>query len=206
MTEFLTAKYAEYTQVNGEYVNLKNRPLYVVLEGQGTLVDWAVKRVRGDMNAQSLKKVKELITHYQPDVLALEDVLAEGSRRAERIRELCKQVVILARTHGVKVKTISRNHVIQALVPTGQLSKQAVAEIMAQKFPVELGPILPAKRELWMSENSNMAIFDAAALAVVFRFIGTRRQAKKPAILSPSSRLSTVAGRPGRPGRIRPPA
>ena len=39
MTEFLTAKYAEYTPVNGKYVNLKNRPLYVNLKNRPLYVN-----------------------------------------------------------------------------------------------------------------------------------------------------------------------
>jgi Holliday junction resolvasome RuvABC endonuclease subunit len=135
-----------------------------------------------DKNTQSLRKVAELIVRYKPAVLVLEDVSVIGSRRVERVRELCRQVVALAQTHRIKVKLISRAHVVKALVPSGQATKQAIAEIIAQKFPVELGSILPAKRKLWMSENSNMSIFDAAALALVFSLKNLRRPAKKPAI------------------------
>lgn len=55
---------------------------FAVLEGKNTLVDWGVKTVQGNKNVQSLAKVKELITHYQPGVLVLQDTSTKSSRRS----------------------------------------------------------------------------------------------------------------------------
>jgi len=44
-----------------------------------------------------------------------------------------------------------------------------VSEIVAKRFPDELGAKLPPKRKAWMKEHYQMGIFDAVALAVVFR-------------------------------------
>jgi hypothetical protein len=49
-------------------------------------------------------------------------------------------------------------------------TKQEMAEKLAKDFPDELASRLPPKRKLWKSEDSRMDIFDAIALAVVFRF------------------------------------
>src|ERR1017187_5916330 len=86
---------------------------FAVLEGQETLVDWGVKPVEGDKNAQSLAKVKKLIAHYQPGTLVLEDASAKNSRRSSRIRTLTRQIVKMATTLKVSTKLFSRDHVMK---------------------------------------------------------------------------------------------
>ena len=44
-----------------------------------------------------------------------------------------------------------------------------MAEMIAMQFPDELASRLPPKRKPWKSEDARMDIFDAVALAVVFR-------------------------------------
>ncbi|MCX6925726.1 MAG: hypothetical protein NT154_21315, partial [Verrucomicrobia bacterium] len=48
-------------------------------------------------------------------------------------------------------------------------TKHALAEIIAQRFPEELGFRVPPKRRPWMSEDFRMDIFDAVALALMVR-------------------------------------
>ena len=46
-------------------------------------------------------------------------------------------------------------------------TKYALAEIIVERFPEELGFRLPPKRRPWMSEDSRMDIFNAVALALM---------------------------------------
>jgi Holliday junction resolvasome RuvABC endonuclease subunit len=142
---------------------------FAVLEGQESLVDWGVKTVNTDKNSQSLTKVKEMITHYQPGALVLEDASAKGSRRSPRIRKLSRQIIKMAATRKVSVKLFSRDQVMKTFITDGQGTKHALAEIIAKRFPEELGSRLPPKRKPWMSEDSRMNIFDAVALVLILR-------------------------------------
>lgn len=142
---------------------------FAVLEGQDTLVDWGVKRVKRNKNVQSLAKAEELIVHYQPGVLALEDVAARNSRRSTRIRKLGQQIIKMAESHKVIAKSFSRGQVMQTFITDGQGTKHALAQVLAERFPAELGSRLPPKRQPWMSEDSRMNIFDAVALAITIR-------------------------------------
>lgn len=120
---------------------------FAVLEGQETLVDWGVKSVKGDKNAQSLKKVAELVVHYQPGVLVLENASAKGSRRSSRIRTLVRQIIQMAATRNVRTKLFARDRVMKTFIADGDRTKQALAEIMAQRFSEQLGqPRLFAER------------------------------------------------------------
>jgi Holliday junction resolvasome RuvABC endonuclease subunit len=140
---------------------------FAVLEGEVSLVDWGVKTVNSDKNKQSLAKVEKLIAHYQPGVLVLEDASAKKSRRSPRIRKLCQQIIKMAVTCKVSVALFSRDQVMKTFIADGQGTKHALAEILAKRFPEELGSRLPPKRKPWTSEDSRMGIFDAVALALM---------------------------------------
>ena len=150
---------------------------FAVLEGADTIMEAAYKTVKGDKNAQALKKVEALIAHYQPGVVILEDTSAEGSRRWPRIRTLCKQIHKCAVARKVGVKLYSREQVMKAFLPDGQGTRHALAEIIANRFPEQLGPQLPPKRKFYMNEDPRMVIFDAVALAMIFRLKRMKRKA-----------------------------
>src|ERR1017187_2726613 len=130
---------------------------FAVLEGQETLVDWGVKTVKGDKNVQSLAKVGKLIAHYQPGALVLEDASAKSSRRSPRIRKLSQQIIKMAEARKMIVKLFSRDQVMKTFIADGQGTKHALAEIIAKRFPEELGSRLPPKRKPWMSEEIGRA-------------------------------------------------
>jgi Holliday junction resolvasome RuvABC endonuclease subunit len=142
---------------------------FVVLEGEETIVEATDKTVKGDKNAQVLKKVEALISHYQPHVLVMENTSAEGSRRWPRIRTLCKQIIKRAESRKVRVKLYSREQVMKTFLPDGGGTKHDLTEIMAKRFPEQLASQLPPKRKFYMNEDPRMAIFDAVALALMFR-------------------------------------
>jgi hypothetical protein len=142
---------------------------FALVEGLNTLVDWGVKNVEGDKNTGSVARVKAMIAHYEPDVLALEDTLAKPFRRAPRIRALTKRIVSMSNSQDVSVILLKREQVRRVFFGDDQGTKYALAQILADRFPDELGLRLPPKRRPWMSEDSRMGIFDAVALALAVR-------------------------------------
>lgn len=151
---------------------------YVVLEGHKELVDWGVKSVKGHKNNGSIKKVEELIAHYNPQVMVLEDTLAKASRRSTRIQALTKRLIALAESHKIKVALFSQKQVQRVFFADGCGTKHALAKIIAERFPEELGFRLPPKRRPWMSEDYRMGIFDAVALALMLRLQKRERRIK----------------------------
>jgi Holliday junction resolvasome RuvABC endonuclease subunit len=141
---------------------------FVVMEN-GNLIDWGVKAAKGDKNAQCLAKIEKLFVHYRFNRLVLEDYNARGSCRAPRIKTLGREIVALAESHKVKVATFSRKRVKQTFFDDGKGTKHDIARIVADRFSEELGSRLPPERRAWMSEHYAMSIFEAVALAVVFR-------------------------------------
>jgi Holliday junction resolvasome RuvABC endonuclease subunit len=137
---------------------------FAVLEGDMMFVDWGVKSVQSDKNARCLVKVGELIKHYQPATVVLEDHLSKWSRRSPRIRTLLQQIIELASAGNVDVALYSLEQVIGGFFGKGTGTKHEIAQILAERFPEELGARLPPKRRLWMSEDYRVRIFDAVAL------------------------------------------
>jgi hypothetical protein len=133
-------------------------------------VECDTKTARGDnKNAQTLNKVENLIAHFQPDVVILENTSVKCSRRSQRIRTLNQQIIKLARDGKVKVKLISRERTMKTFFPAGDGTRHAMAEAIAKMFSEQLKAQLPPKRKPWDSENHRMAMFDAVALTLVFR-------------------------------------
>jgi RNase H-fold protein (predicted Holliday junction resolvase) len=138
---------------------------FAVVE-HGILVDWGTKPIKGkNKNTESVTKAKALITHYQPDVVVLENTTAKKSRRAPRIRSLSKRIIALVAKS--KMRLYSREQVMKSFFPDGGGTKYALAELMAKTFPEELSDRLPPKRRAWMSEDGRIDIFEAVALAVM---------------------------------------
>jgi hypothetical protein len=139
---------------------------FAILEAPGTLIDWGVKSVSGDKNAGAFAKVVDLISHYQPDSIAIEDTRRK-SRRATRIKKLNEQIVSIAKTSGVNIALLSRQQIRKFFFVHGVGTKHALAELLAERFSEELASRLPPKRQPWMSEDYRMGIFEAVALCIV---------------------------------------
>ncbi|MGO8699413.1 MAG: hypothetical protein ACLQVY_17035 [Limisphaerales bacterium] len=114
-----------------------------------------------------------LIAHYRPDAIALENTGLKGSRRRLRVQALSKEMVALAESEHIKVKQFSRKQLNLGLIKDRPWTKHALAEYMASRFSADLGFRLPPKRTVGMNEDCRMDIFHAVALAE--HFLGSRR-------------------------------
>lgn len=154
---------------------------FAVLEGRATLADWGNKLVTGDKNTGALKKVGELIAHYEPDMLVLPATNTPGSRRSVRIRKLGEALAALAATHKLKTRLLTREQVLRECITGDQEhTKHGLAACLAVRYPEELGDRLPPKRRPWKSEDYRMDIFEAVALALACRLRQDRRRKPGP--------------------------
>jgi hypothetical protein len=138
---------------------------FAVLEGPDLLIDWGLKTTGHADNEKAIRAIETLVARFQPDVLAVEDSAAVGSRRCDRVQTLLDQIVS-AKSRHLPVRLVSR-HQLSAIGPLPQANtKYGRACLLAERFP-ELQPSLPRFRKAWMSEDDRMAIFDAVGFAVV---------------------------------------
>jgi hypothetical protein len=75
--------------------------------------------------------------------------------------------VTVAERHNIKMTLFSQKQVRRVFLGDAVGTKHALAEIIAERYPEELGFLLPPKRRDWMSEDYRMGMFDAVALALV---------------------------------------
>lgn len=143
---------------------------FAVLEGPERLIDYGVKKVKGEKNSACLKKIIDLIDHYQPDGIILENPTAKGSRRQRRVQELTEVILKLALSKRIKARSFSRLQIIKTCSSPGASTKHQVASRIVKQLP-DLGLKLPPPRKPWMTEDERMSIFDAVALALTF-FLG----------------------------------
>lgn len=140
---------------------------FCVLEGADRLIDCGTRSARENKNRKCLRKVGELIEYYRPDVLVVENCVAEGSRRCARVRRLVDAVAALATGRKIRVRRISRRHVQLVFSESNGATKHEIAMVIAKRFP-ELAPHLPPMRRAWMSEDCRMQIFGAVGPGVSF--------------------------------------
>jgi hypothetical protein len=107
--------------------------------------------------------------------LVLQDVNAAGSHRWPRIKKLHRKVVALAAKRTLRVATLSHTELRTMLLDDPKGTKHDLAERVAKQFPDELAARVPPKRKLWTSEYASMDMFDAVALAMVFRLKAAKR-------------------------------
>jgi hypothetical protein len=141
---------------------------YCVMENQ-EILECGNKGVRGNKNLNSVFKIEKLLKQFLPSILVLQDMNALGCRRAPRIKALHRQVIELAAKYKLKVTLLSGKLLREVLLGDIKGTKYEMAEMLAQKYPVELASKLPRKRRPWENEDGRMDIFDAVALALVFR-------------------------------------
>ena len=139
-----------------------------VIEGRDTLVDWGMKATKGDKNAAAVVELNKLIAQYRPSVFVMEAAHDRDSGRSRRIRTLSKRLSAVATHAKIQTALLPRQRIRKIFFADGLGTKDALAAAIADRFPEELGRLLPPKRTAWMSEHFNMAVFDAVAVGLVF--------------------------------------
>ena len=136
---------------------------FAVLEGP-ELIDWGLKSTRRAQNRETERLIESLLARFQPDILALEDWNAPGSRRCPRIERLLRRV---AAKEGSRVRVrLASRQLVRTIGPLPRTNtKYGRALFLAERFS-ELRAFLPPFRKPWMPEDSRMAIFDALAFAL----------------------------------------
>jgi hypothetical protein len=138
---------------------------FAVFEWGERLIDWGLKTVKDNTNAQGMRVIENLIERYTPDVIVIEDVVAT-STRGPRVKNLLRRISRLATQKRIQCIRFSRAKIMETFAGTLR-NKYQVASIIAAKLP-ELARRLPKPRKAWMPEDPRMSIFGAAALALSF--------------------------------------
>jgi hypothetical protein len=80
----------------------------------------------------------------------------------------------LAERNGLQSRCVAVTQVKKVFGAFHAKTKHEIALAVSQQLP-DLAPQLPRYRKAWMSEGSQMAVFDAAALALTYFYSGAMR-------------------------------
>jgi hypothetical protein len=83
------------------------------------------------------------------------------------VTELNAAIAEIGEKRGIPVYAYTSNDVYDAFGYLGAVNKQIIAEAIAKHVPA-FERYVPPPRKPWMSEDARMALFDAAALGLVF--------------------------------------
>jgi len=141
---------------------------FTLFEGPFAPVDWGITEKRGLLrNRRCLGAIERLLQRYRPSALVLQDTSERGTVRTKRIRKLNRAVRELADGNAIAVFVFSRAQVREYFASFSVPTKQGIAEAIAKHVPA-FERYLPPVRRAWMSEDSRMGLFDAAALILTF--------------------------------------
>lgn len=140
---------------------------FVVFEGADQPIDWAVKQSGPQAGDRTTDQVKRLCLFYRPDVVILRSVDDSSSSRSARRVILTKAIVALVTALRIKCHFVSWTTVRNHFGGQKGTTKHVVANGVAYRLPA-LAPRMPPIRKPWMAEDYRMAIFEAAALGIVY--------------------------------------
>ncbi len=140
---------------------------HIIFQSEGKPLDWGVHETRFAKNARCRVKARQLMKHFRPDVIVMENPHCRGARRGERITTLLTQLKAESMREGFKTVGIARTTVFRRFSMFGVGSKDDIASAVAAMTP-ELAERLPKRRRVWESEHYSTAIFEAAALAITY--------------------------------------
>jgi hypothetical protein len=139
---------------------------WAVLEGEDLLVDWGMRDHATKITERVLAHVAVLIQRYAPHVIVVENTRNHRCLRRKRARALIREIALLAPHTEVRLVRVSAARIHQHFLALGAKNKDAVARIIADRFP-ELESLVPPRRKMWLPERDRMAVFDAVAMALV---------------------------------------
>lgn len=138
---------------------------WALFEGPLIPFDWGTFGAHKDMNFEALARFERVLKKYEPRVVALEAYEGDLSQRSERIRQLCKAMINMARACGATVHIVTRDEIAKTFGKTEKAARYEIAAAVAERIGV-LRPRLPKPRKAWQGEHPNTALFAAAACAL----------------------------------------
>lgn len=118
-------------------INPGTKYLGIAVFRDADLRDWAVRSIVGKWSKSKLIKIQsivtDLISRYQPDVIALKTL--DPSRRSRNLNSLICEIRQIAKRKGIGVQEYSIEDLKRFYSPEKRINKRQLAEIVATEYP-----------------------------------------------------------------------
>jgi Holliday junction resolvasome RuvABC endonuclease subunit len=145
---------------------------WALFENPVVPVDWGLASVKAKRTARSLARFEKLLDRYEPKVVVFEQFNEHPARRVSRIQELCRKMIAVAASRGMRTPIYSRETVRECFESRGAKTRRAIALSIADQIEVFRNR-LPRERKRWNSEDVRQSLFDAVALALTYFAVAT---------------------------------
>ncbi|MBK9632874.1 MAG: hypothetical protein IPO62_17770 [Saprospiraceae bacterium] len=142
---------------------------FVYMENARKLVGFGTVRFNPVNNNSIIQRIKKMFEDFPPTKVVLLNPESQFSRTGKRTKQLLKEIRTFAESENLQVTQYSRDQIREVFNPNHR-TKYEIAGHLLTEFK-ELESYKPKKRKLWMSEDRNMAIFDALSLALVWYYL-----------------------------------
>lgn len=143
---------------------------YVYMESARKLIDFGIVQINPISNRKVLERIKKCFDYFRPTLVIALDPDGKSSRVGRRTRKLINKNIKYAESEKLPVDQFTRDQIRDVFESFGKTTKYKIAKFLLTEF-TELEPKRPRERKLWMSEDRNMAIFDALSLGVTWFYL-----------------------------------
>lgn len=145
---------------------------FVYMENARKLIDFGAVRINPISNRGIMDRIKQSVNYLRPAIVIIQDPDGNSSRTGKRVRQLIQKIIFYAKAENLNVVQYSRDKIRDVFDQFGASTKYEISQVLITEFK-ELENKLPKKRELWTSEDRNMAIFDALSLALTWYYLNS---------------------------------
>ncbi|MBK7359012.1 MAG: hypothetical protein IPI45_07110 [Saprospiraceae bacterium] len=143
---------------------------FVYMENARKLIDFGAVRINPISNRKVLERIKKCFNYFRPTLVISLDPDGKSSRVGRRTRKLITKIIAYAESEKLPVVQYTRDQIRDVFEGFGKTTKYEIAQFLLNEF-TELEPKRPRARKLWMSEDRNMAIFDAFSLGLTWFYL-----------------------------------
>jgi GNAT superfamily N-acetyltransferase len=143
---------------------------YALMEEALKVIDAEVISIRPVSNRLTIKRIRELIDYYEPQLVVLEDYQGIGSRKSKRIKKLIDATISYAEKKDLPIETYSRANIRVVFSNFNAYTKHEIATIISENIPVMKTKLMD-KRKPDETEKYTAGAFDAVSLGITHFYL-----------------------------------
>jgi Holliday junction resolvasome RuvABC endonuclease subunit len=143
---------------------------YAVMTNALDVLVSQVVNIRPISNKHTLRRIKEIINYYQPQIVIIEDYRGIGSRKSKRIKRVIDMICTYANQQHLKICKYSRSNIRYVFSNFNAHTKHEIACVIAGNVK-NMERKLREPRKINESEKYVAGAFDAVSLGVTHFYL-----------------------------------